>query len=272
MKASDYRRQVREELGSTPEAAPGAVAGTAPPGPELEAEEWPALIAALADGADPGERLNALRLLKAASFGNAGFDACRPAFLAALRKAASEGDEALRRAALDILANHKDDSARALLIEGLRDETKALVPPAVALGLLARDDHGSAIAFARRFLESDSGRHVKEQAVRLLAADPGSHDLLARLMRDKEQFREVRRASAVALRGLNPDAFVAHARDILADGSDFKEIRATLRGAFERAGIAIPHPAPAGAGTGAPAARGLFGRLIDWLTGRGRSR
>jgi hypothetical protein len=138
---------------------------------------------------------------------------------------------------LDILAGKGDDFARQKLTEGLRGIGEALVSPAVALGLLARDDHASVRDIAHRFLEGNHDAHTKAQAVRLLGSDPAETLTLLRLMQDKSEFREVRRASAVALRALDPDAFVRNARSILADHSDFQDIRKTVSGALARAGL-----------------------------------
>jgi hypothetical protein len=277
MKAKDYRRQVEAELARDPQAPlsdsaailvasassePAAAAAlTGAPAPGLHD-----FIAQLRDrDAGPAVRLKALRSLLAASFLDNQFDPYRADFVAALRDAATDADAQLRRAAFDVLANMKDDFARAKLIEGLTGAGEALLAPAVALGLLARDDHGSVSTIARHFLEGDADRHIKEQAVRLLGRDPAARDLLARLMQDKEEFREVRRASAVALRSLNRDAFVDAARGILADRSDFADIRETVRGALDRAGLG-GDDAPAG---GPP---NPLRRAIDWLRSKlGRS-
>ena len=183
---------------------------------------------------DPRDREAALWHLQAGTFLVGQFDRYRPRYIQALQNAATDPDESLRHAAFDVLANIKDDFARRKLAEGLGDPRKALVSPAVALGLLARDDHGAATGFARSLLTSASDPATRAQAARVLGSDPASGDLLGERMRDKNEVREVRRASAVSLRSLNPDKFRALAQDILADASDFQEIKATVRGALER--------------------------------------
>jgi HEAT repeat protein len=239
----DYRRQVEEGLRASSNAA-GRAAAAAPR--VHEGPDWARDLEELMDTArDPRDRAAALWRLQAGTFLAGQFAPYRPRYIQALQRAATDADPALRHAAFDVLANNKDDFARRKLTEGLQDPDKALVSPAVALGLLARDDHGDATGFARPFL-SHSDPATRAQAVRVLSADPGSTSLLAERMGDKNEFREVRRASAVALRSLDPDRFRALAQDILADHSDFQEIKATVRGALERdAAAPLATPAPA---------------------------
>jgi HEAT repeat protein len=229
MNPKDYRRQVEAELRAS---SPGAAVAS----PGLRAgPDWARDLEELMDTTrNPRDREAALWRLQAGTFLMGQFAQHRARYVQALQNAATDPDEGLRHAAFDVLANIKDDFARRKLGEGLEDPGKALVSPAVALGLLARDDHGAATGFARSFLSSKSDPATRAQAARVLAADPASRSLLAERMRDKDEFREVRRASAVALRSLDPDRFRALAQDILADASDYQEIKATVRGALER--------------------------------------
>ncbi|HEX6409115.1 MAG TPA: HEAT repeat domain-containing protein [Sphingomicrobium sp.] len=269
MKAKDYRRQVEQELGitdatkaATANAGEAADAGEAamPAASRAEPDCAP-LVSRLADSSvDPRSRLMALGALQAAAFLARHFDVCRPDYVAALQSAATAEDPELRRAALDVLTKLKDDFARDRLIRGLSNADEALVPPAVALGLLSADDHNAVREIARRFLGPEFAPKVRAQAVRLIGRDPGARELLTKLVRDKDEFREVRRAGAVALKNLNPDAFAAQARAILADASDFDDIRKTVRGALARSGLTIEE--------GPAAIPSPVGRLWDWLRNR----
>jgi HEAT repeat protein len=180
-----------------------------------------------------------MQLLQAGTFLGAQFAPLRPEYIAALRAAATAVDPELRRSALDVLVNMKDEFARKKLLEGLQGIGEALVPPAAALGLLARDDHGSASAIARDLLTKSADGAIRAQAARVLGSDPGATELLSEIMNDKMEFREVRRASAVALKSLNPKLFEQGALDILKDGDDFKEIKSTVGGALGRDGISF---------------------------------
>lgn len=242
MNPRDYRRQVEAELReSSPTGGRAAVVSSG-----LRAgPDWARDLEELMDAArNPRDREAALWRLQAGTFLVGQFAQHRARYIQALQNAATDPDEGLRRAALDVLANSKDDFARRTLVEGLENPGKALVSPAVALGLLARDDHGAATGFARSFLTSKGDPATRAQAARVLAADPASRSLLAERMRDKDELREVRRASAVALRSLDPDTFRALARDILADASDYQEIKTSVRGALERDDPASLAPPP----------------------------
>jgi hypothetical protein len=243
MKAKDYRLRIEAEMQPPADAeavSPDAGATLVDPG---ESERWPLLIERLADSSAPAqERLAALKTLQAATFLGDAFDSCRAAYVAALRTAATDADAELRRRALDVLASMKDEFARDRILAGLTGAATPLVSAAVALGLLARDDHASASQIALDFLDRSDDRFTRAQAVRLLSSNAGAKQVFERLMASKSEFREVRQASAAALRNLDRPAFVAKAREILQDPSDFRDIHATLRGAFDRAGIPLPEP------------------------------
>lgn len=232
MNAKEYRRQIEAaQRAAAPTVSRGAVAAPGVRG----GPDWAKDLEALMDSTrDPRAREAALWRLQAGTFLAGQFGQYRARFTQGLQTAATDSDEGLRHAAFDVLANQKDDFARRKLTEGLDDPSKALVSPTVALGLLARDDHGAATRFARTFLRGEHDPDIRAQAARVLAADPASSALLAERMGDKDEYREVRRASAVALRSLDPDGFRSLARGILADDSDFPEIKATVRGALER--------------------------------------
>lgn len=231
MNPTEYRAQVEAELKKA--QANDAPAGAAQA--QQAQPDWARDVELLRNTvANPRDREAALWHLQAGSFLAGQFEPHRPAFIQCLQQAATDPDDGLRRAAFDVLANSKDDFARRKLEEGLGDPTKALVAPAVALGLLARNDHASAARFARSYLTGQNDPAIRAQAARVLASDPDSKSLLAERVRDKDEFREVRRASAVALHNLDPDHFRSLAEDILADASDYPEIKATVRGALER--------------------------------------
>lgn len=239
MKVKDYRRQVEDEL-ARHSANEGSRMTTFRE--TSEGDAWRKAIDLLADSsADAKARQSALQHLQAATFLGAQFDAFRPDYIAALRVAAISDDASLRKSALDVLVNFKDDFARQKLEEGLRGTGEPLLPPAAALGLLARDDHGSASRIARDLLGQSTDNPLRAQAVRLLAADPTAKPLLVRILTDKDEFREVRRASAVALQSLDPAAFAQTAGDILSDSGDFRDIKATVEGALSRTAPPLPN-------------------------------
>jgi hypothetical protein len=230
MNVKDYRRKIESELAQLDgKAGLESLAGT-------EHDGWQQAINQLQNpDLTTDLRIAALQRLQAGTFLGLQFESVRADYVAALRNVVTASDDKLRLAALDVLVNLKDDFARQKLQDSLRGIGQQLLAPAAALGLLARDDHGSAAHIARDLLFQSKDVPLRAQAARLLGGDPSAKGLLAALMQDKDEFREVRRASAVSLRNLDPSAFAQAAGKILADGSDFKDIKATVRGALNLA-------------------------------------
>jgi hypothetical protein len=76
-------------------------------------------------------------------------------------------------------------------------------------------------------VENPPSPQAKREAVRLLASDPASKDLLAGILRNKDERREVRNASASALQSLAPAEFEEQAKEMVLDDNEYPEIRAT---------------------------------------------
>ena len=128
---------------------------------------------------------------------------------------------------LGILAREKDGFAQKKLLEGLHDPDKALVPPEKALQLLSYDVHADAYAVARAIVRKPPNETARREALRLLAADATAAPLFEKLLRDKNELREIRQISASALHALKPERLQKHAREILLDKSDYDDIKAT---------------------------------------------
>lgn len=151
------------------------------------------------------------------------FPAKRPDYLATLRSIVEVPDARLRRRVVGILAREKDEYVQRRLIDGLEHRSRALVPAAKAIQFLGYDLHAEYFPVLRRILEQPPSRAAKREAVRLLAADPASVELLLGILRDKRESSEVRKISATALQALDPDRFEAEARRIVLDDDDEDE-------------------------------------------------
>ena len=171
-------------------------------------------------------RLAVLRALMVARFFGPQFDAYRAQFQATLRQMATYGSSNLCNAALEVLALDKDDYAKELLLNGLKKPGEALTTVAKAIRLLGYDDHSEAVSTVREIFD-ELDDTAKEVALRMLASDPESDELLSRLLKDKTQASSIRQISAVGLRNSNPDAFREIAQFIAIDDDDYNEIRAT---------------------------------------------
>ena len=222
---ADYRKHYEQQLSQvTPAAAKGADA--APDHDDL-AETFARLVAAASDrGAPVDRRVSALQELAALEFLGPRFSPFKVEYVATLRTLATDRRATVRRSALESLALRKDPEGRALLVRGLEKPAEALVPEAIALQFLSHDDHGEVVPLVRRVYRRSKGA-ARAEALRILANDPESEALLKRLMTDKSEKSGIRRLSASALQHLNPDTFEKAARRIVADDSEFNEIRST---------------------------------------------
>ena len=151
------------------------------------------LLKVLCDTSKPIEvRMAALQSLGAAAFSVANFDSVNADYIAALREVSTDSHEQLRRRALGILMRNKDGFAQEKLLTGLKDPTKALLPPEKALQLLGNDVHAEAYSVARAIVNavrSDPAvRPVRPEAwVLLTCQDILAHKVLGALLQ-REQF------------------------------------------------------------------------------------
>lgn len=181
-------------------------------------------------------RLAALQSLQAASFSVIEFEAHREDYLATLREICDDPDAELRQRVLGILAREKDGYAQQKLLEGLQEPAKALVPPEKALQLLSYDVHAEAYPVAREIVNKPPNPEAKREALRLLSADANSAPVFERLMRDKDEDREIRQISAAALQAVKPKQFQEQAREVLLDNKEFDDIQATALTALTQFG------------------------------------
>jgi hypothetical protein len=181
-------------------------------------------------------RLAAIDSLATAAFSVIAFEPCRKDYIATLREVAQDPNGDIRQSALDLLAGQKDGFAQKKLLEGLQNPDKALVPPEKALQLLSYDVHAEAYSAARAIVSKPPSDDARREALRLLAADATSAPLFEKLLRDKDELREIRQISASALHALKPEKLQEHAREILLDKSDYDDIKATSLTALEQFG------------------------------------
>jgi hypothetical protein len=236
-----YRERYEAQLAK---AVASTEADAAPPLGEQNLNEQVAdLLATLQNRDEPdASRTAALEALAALDFLGPRFAPFRAAYKDALRDVATDQPRELREQALELLAIEKDPYAQELLVQGLREQDKALVPEAKAIQLLGYDDHAQVVPLAREVFERATGP-AREEALRVLATDPESEQLLERLLKDKSEKRSIRQLSASGLQSLNPDAFDKTARKIVADDDDYNDIRATALAALAHGREARQAPA-----------------------------
>ncbi len=181
-------------------------------------------------------RLAALQALQAASFSVIEFEPCREDYLAALREVVDDPEEELRKRALGVLAREKDAYGQQRLLEGLQESDKALVAPEKALQLLSYDVHAEAYPIARNILNAPPNPAAKREALRLLSGDANSAPVFEKLLRDKNEDREIRQISAAALQTVQPEKFEEQARALLLDTNEHDDIQATALTALTQFG------------------------------------
>jgi hypothetical protein len=186
--------------------------------------------------APAGLRLVALRVLQQADFTSALFRSRRPDYLVVLREIVSDEHAELREQVLEILAIKKDEYAQRRLLDGLRNPPEAIVPPEKAVQMLGYDVHAEHFPILRDLVRNPPNPAAKEEAVRLLAGDPGSQQLLTQILTDKSESAEVRKLSAAALRWLAPVAFAEQAKHIVVDEDESDDVRAACLTALINAG------------------------------------
>ncbi len=181
-------------------------------------------------------RLAALQSLQAATFAVIEFEPHREDYLATLRELVDDPDEELRQRVLGILAREKDGYVQKRLLEGLQDPSKALVPPEKALQLLSYDVHAEAYPVAREIVNAPPNPEAKREALRLLSADANSAPVFEKLLRNKDEDRDIRQISAAALQAVKPKRFQEQARELLLDDKEYDDIQATALTALEQFG------------------------------------
>ena len=217
--ATDQKKSPKARIAAIKKVAPGISDSD---------KKLQTLLRVLRDTTQPtAVRLAALQALQAASFAVVQFESCRGEYLTALRSVATDPDPELRQRVLGLLAREKDGFVQDLLIKGLEDPQKALVPPEKALQLLSYDIHTNAYSVARDVVNNPPSPAAREEALRLLAADAASKPLFEKILRDKEETKEARQIAAGALQSIAPEEFQRYAKQIVLDTKDYDDIRAT---------------------------------------------
>lgn len=236
MNVDDYRKAYTAEIEKAKQSA--AAVPLSASDSRAAANDPDALfrsIATFRDASQPTEtRLAALQNIQTAVFSVSGFDRFRASFKDALRAvAAQDNDEELRTSALELLAMNKDDYAQQLLLKGIENPAEALVPVAKAVQLLAQDDHGVAIPVARKILSGNYDVNAKVEALRALASDPGSKDLVAGILSNRALPQQLRSVSAAVLRTVDPQRFEQLAQSLIIDPHEDDDVKANALGALD---------------------------------------
>lgn len=132
-----------------------------------------------------------------------------------LHRQVNDINVALRTEIIALLAREKDRFVQGLLVSGLRSPAMALVPDALAVHLLGFDIHATDFPLLREIVRTSPNNDTRVEAIHLLTADHFARELLVRTARNVRERFEVRKASLVALRNMDPEKFQDMAHQIL---------------------------------------------------------
>lgn len=184
------------------------------------------LLRLLADANEPvAVRSAALSALKVASFHVSTFNAERPAFIAALRKAAQSDDADLRRRSLAALTREKDAPTQKKLIAGLKSGDQSLLPADKALLFLSYDAKLDLSELLHDILRKPPSEAARLQALRMLATDPDAKASFEKLLKNKRESTEARLIALGALHNLEPKKLQKQAIRIVGDDSEDDDVR-----------------------------------------------
>ncbi len=187
------------------------------------------VIEILLDATQPREvRLAALGVLQVNSFSSPILLGARPNYLSALRTLVSDPEMEIRKIAIETLALGKDEYVQRKLLEGLRDTSKSLIGPELAITFLSYDLHAEHYQMLREIVQSPPNAGAKKAAIRALAIDPRSQDFLDSILTNKDEAPEIRHASAVSLHRVAPSKMISSSKAILEDSEENEELKVAL--------------------------------------------
>jgi hypothetical protein len=189
------------------------------------------LVAVLQDeNAHPAMRAAALSVLQGNTFSSPVFGAVQPAYNNALRTLVDSYNKDLQSTAIEYLALDRDEYVQRRLIDGLENPDKKIAAPEVAIHLLSYDLHADHFPLLRKIVENPPNQLSKKEALRSLAADAGSADLLFKTLNNATEDAETRHVCAVALQNMNPASkeLAGSYKKILTDSAEDKGLKTAL--------------------------------------------
>jgi hypothetical protein len=187
------------------------------------------VIAMLGDAKAPVElRSMALTALQASQFASVVMPRHRPAYKNALRGLLDDPSPVLRQFAAEYLALDRDEYLQRRLVAGLKDASQASVAPELAIQYLAQDLHADVVPLLREIVARPPNQAAKKEALRNLATDPASQQLLVERLRDPNEAPEIRHVCLVALYRTVPELATFLAKEITEDDATDDELKAAL--------------------------------------------
>jgi hypothetical protein len=183
-----------------------------------------------AEDTPPAIRNACLYVLQVSRISSPLFAAVKPSYTNALRSLVDSKQEGLQAAAMEYLALGKDEYVQTRLVESLTNPDKKIAEPEVAIQLLSYDLHADHFPILREIVENPPNEASKKEALRSLAADAGSADLLFKTLNNATEDAETRHVCAVALQNMNPASkeLAGSYKKILTDSAEDKGLKTAL--------------------------------------------
>ena len=173
-------------------------------------------------------RQAALSVLQVNSFSSPIFPAMRPDYMGALRSLVDDENRDLGEAAIETLALNKDEYVQRRLLESLENPEEQITKPEMAIQFLSYDLHADHFPVLRKLATESPDVKARTEALRNLAADSDSIDILEKALENNEESPEVRHICAVALQNMVPSKFLATAEKIIEDDAEDEGLQIAL--------------------------------------------
>jgi hypothetical protein len=187
------------------------------------------LLVILQDGTEaPAFRFEVLDFIKSSNFLESKFNKYLPMYLNVLRKLTEDSLPEIRDEVMEILAKKKDEYVQRKILEGLNNPDKALVPQERAVQLLGYDLHADQYPLLRKIIQDSKNAQARLEAVRILALDPKSEELLYKLLLNKNELKDIRSFSALAVHKFAPDKFKKFALEAILDSKEYEDLKSLI--------------------------------------------
>lgn len=230
MDVDDYRKSYLAELDAEKQAAASKAADAAP-GLETETNIERLLTIAADVSEAVAVRVQAIDRLNEIAFDLQAFAPYNARFIALLKQLCTDKSATIRLAAFRRLSLSLDRETRDLLQQSVLDQSKKLIPDKAAATLLSFDAHVSSRDTLRSLTEHADAA-VRRVAIRGLAGDSGSADLLEAIAVDTNEDSKVRQSAALSLKVASPKRFAALAKQVVVDDSEDDGLRSLAMSAL----------------------------------------
>ena len=135
-----------------------------------------------------------------------------------MRQLASDEEMGYREVALSSLITKEDGYAQRLILEGLEDESKELLPKARAIRILGYNLKSDAYPVLHKIMLNPSNSiETRSESIKLLGGYPSAKDDIVNILQDNNQEVSLRLAAIGTLNANQPENFSQYALPILDD-------------------------------------------------------